>query len=368
MSQPQRSGTWLSRNSVSQPGGFFPHAHNFQIKDSHFFDASQNVHYHNRKGLERLEQYISKGALHDSRERSPQPMCHPNTRQEVLKIIMDWVQDSHLRQPIIWLNGPAGAGKSAIAQKIAERCLNNQLAASFFFLRNSLDRGSATLLFTTLAWQLAKNIPEILPYIESAVEAEPLLPTKSIDIQFDGLIVQPFQKLLHDKHGFRPTTSLVIIDGVDECAPDQDQLQLLGLIGNALSNAQIPLRFLMCSRAEAHIQERFESDVVANITYKLTLDHHFSPDIDIRRFLEEEFARICTERKPSSSTWPPDGAIDQLVSKSSGQFIYPSTVVKFVGDTDGDPTTQLNIVLKTRPADFSSPFAELDLLYIQILS
>lgn len=295
-------------------------------------------------------------------------MCHPNTRQEVLKIIMDWVKDSHPRHRIIWLNGPAGAGKSAIAQTIAERCSSKQLAASFFFLRSSPKRGSATLLFTTLAWQLAKNIPQILPYIESALEEEPHLPTKSIDIQFNRLIVQPFQKLLHDTPHFRLTKSLVIIDGVDECAPDQDQLQLLGLIGNALSSAQIPLRFLMCSRAKARIQEMFGLEGIAKITDKLTLDQHFSPDVDIRRYLEEEFARICTERKPSSFTWPPAGAIDQLVSRSSRQFIYASTVVKFVGDIDGNPTTQLSIVLKTRPTDFSSPFAELDQLYIRILS
>ncbi|KAF8347641.1 hypothetical protein F5887DRAFT_38428 [Amanita rubescens] len=374
MNQPQRPGSRrarLSRNSILQrPGEFFWQAHNFQIEDSRFYDASQNVHYHDRKvEIERLQQYVSEGALHDSRERSPQPTCHPNTRQEVLKIITDWVKDSHPRQRILWLNGPAGAGKSAIAQTIAERCSNKQLAASFFFLRNSIDRGSATLLFTTLAWQLGKNIPEILPYLESAVEEEPLLPTKSIDIQFDRLIIQPFQKLLHDKPDFRPTKVLVIIDGVDECAPDQDQLQLLGLIGNALSNAQIPLRFLMCSRAEAHIKETFGLEVVAKITNQITLDHRFSPDVDIRRYLEEEFARIYTERKPSSFTWPPYGAIDQLVSKSSGLFIYPSTVVKFVGDIDSNPRTQLNIVLKTcRPPGFSSPFAELDQLYIQILS
>jgi len=34
----------------------------------------------------------------------------------------------------MWLNGPAGAGKSAILQTIAERCKDNRLAASFFFL------------------------------------------------------------------------------------------------------------------------------------------------------------------------------------------------------------------------------------------
>jgi len=42
--------------------------------------------------------------------------------------------------------------------------------------------------------------------------------------------------------------------------------------------------------------------------------------------------------------------------------------VKFIDDINGDPRAQLDIVLKLRPVDFSSPFAELDQLYIQILS
>ena len=290
------------------------------------------------------------------------------TRKNVLRIITDWINDPHPRQHIIWLNGPAGAGKSAIAQTIAGRCCDEQLAASFFFLRNSSDRGTATRLFTTLAWQLAKNIPEILPYIESAIEAEPLLPTKSIDIQFDHLIVQAFERLGRDKPDFRPRKFLVIIDGVDECTPDQAQLLFLRFIGDALARAQIPLRFLICSRPEAHIQETFGSGAMTKVTLPVLLDDRFAPDDDIRRYLEDEFARIYAERKISLSKWPADGVINRLVSKSSGQFVYASTVVKFVDDIDGDPRTQLDVVLKIRPADFSSPFAQLDQLYIQILS
>jgi len=79
------------------------------------------------------------GALHDSMAHFPPPKCHPQTHEMVLKIIMDWVKNPHPQQPMIWLNGPAGAGKSAIAQMIAGRCLGKQLAASFFFLRNSSD-------------------------------------------------------------------------------------------------------------------------------------------------------------------------------------------------------------------------------------
>ncbi|KAF8348615.1 hypothetical protein F5887DRAFT_847103, partial [Amanita rubescens] len=269
------------------------------------------------------------GALHDSMARFPPPMCHPQTRENVLKIIADWVKNPHAQQSIIWLNGPAGAGKSAIAQTIAGRCSGGQLAASFFFLRNSSDRGTATHLFATLAWQLAKNIPELLSYIESAVETEPLFPTRSIDVQFAHLIIQPLQELLRDKPDFCPQKSLVVIDGVDECAPDRDQMLFLRLIGNALSKIHIPLRFLICSRPEAHIQAVFESAVMTRITHSVSLNDQFKPDDDIRRYLEDEFARICVEHKLSAHEWPPGRAINQLVSKSSGQFIYASTVVKF---------------------------------------
>ena len=300
--------------------------------------------------------------------RFPPPRCHPQTREKVLKTITDWVNDPLARQRIIWLNGPAGAGKSAIAQTIAGRCSGEQLAASFFFLRNSSDRGTATRLFTTLAWQLAQNIPELLSYIESAIKTEPLFPTKSLDIHFDCLIIQPLRELLRDKPDFCLQKSLVVIDGVDECAPDRDQMVFLRLIGDTLSKTHIPLRFLICSRPEAHIQAVFESEVMAGITRAISLNDQFGPDDDIRRYLEDELARICAEHKLSALEWPPGKALDQLVSKSSGQFIYASTVVKFIDDIYDDPRERLDIVLKTRPVNSVSPFAELDELYIQILS
>ncbi|KIL54567.1 hypothetical protein M378DRAFT_58427, partial [Amanita muscaria Koide BX008] len=40
---------------------------------------------------------------------------------KVLDVISDWIDDLYPPQCIMWLNGPAGAGKSAIAQIIAER-------------------------------------------------------------------------------------------------------------------------------------------------------------------------------------------------------------------------------------------------------
>ncbi|KAF8347619.1 hypothetical protein F5887DRAFT_1100123, partial [Amanita rubescens] len=349
----------------------FPGSHDFQISNSQFNDFSQNIYYP-KEGtyLEYLRKYISEGALHDSMARFPPPRCHPKTREKVLKTITDWVKNPRARERIMWLNGPAGAGKSAIAQTISGHYSGEQLAASFFFLRNSSDRGAATRLFTTLAWQLAQNIPELLSYIESAIKTEPLFPTKSLDIHFDHLIIQPLQELLRDKPDFCPQRSLIVIDGVDECASDRDQMLFLRLIGETLSKIHIPLRFLICSRPEVHIQATFESKVMTGITHTVSLNDQFDPDDDIRRYLEDEFARISAEHKlfKLSPGWPPDRTIDQLVSKSSGQFIYAFTVVKFLDDVYDDPRERLDIVLNTRPANSLPPFAELDQLYIQILS
>ena len=57
----------------------------------------------------------------------------------------------------------------------------------------------------------------------------------------------------------------------------------------------------------------------------------------------------------------------QLVQKSSGQFIYASTVIRFVKSIRHRPVDRLEIVLGLRPVHHDLPFAELDALYMHIL-
>src|SRR6188768_4349200 len=47
-------------------------------------------------------------------------VCTPNTRVRILKDITDWANDtSPESQAVYWLYGPAGSGKSTIANTIA---------------------------------------------------------------------------------------------------------------------------------------------------------------------------------------------------------------------------------------------------------
>ena len=84
-------------------------------------------------------------------------------------------------------------------------------------------------------------------------------------------------------------------------------------------------------------------------------------------FLQDGFAKICAESSIPSHVerpWPSKGIIDLLVQRSSGQFIYATTVLKFVDADFCSPTKQLALVLKADPTAFS----DLDQLYTQILS
>ncbi|TFK34304.1 hypothetical protein BDQ12DRAFT_689826 [Crucibulum laeve] len=82
-----------------------------------------------RRGIDILFENTSPGAVHNSAERFDPLKCHECTRKVVLKKLMDWVRDPLKSRKILWLYGPAGAGKSAIARRIAELAQVKDLAA-----------------------------------------------------------------------------------------------------------------------------------------------------------------------------------------------------------------------------------------------
>ena len=66
--------------------------------------------------------------------------------------------------------------------------------------------------------------------------------------------------------------------------------------------------------------------------------------------------------------WPLPDVLDRLVTRSLGQFIYASTVARYVASMRHKPTDRLDIVLGIRLPQRDLPFAELDALYTHILA
>jgi len=134
------------------------------------------------KSVEILHRETATAAFHNSDERFDPPKCHPNTRLAVLAKIMRWIKrEEDLDTFIMWMYGPAGAGKSAIAQTIAEMCDEEiLLLASFFFSRNDPSRSTVKPPIATIAYQITLNLPDARDAILGAIERDPLIFSKSL--------------------------------------------------------------------------------------------------------------------------------------------------------------------------------------------
>jgi hypothetical protein len=321
-------------------------------------------------------------ATHDAEDRFPQPKCHPETREKILAALLNWTSGTEPStklnskndaddtnassdkpsSPILWLQGPAGAGKSAIAQTLCHNLEEKgRLGASFFFKRGHPSRGHAKQLIATIAYQLALRLPDLSHQISWSIETDPSLVDKSLSIQLQRLIVDPWLQ----SGSICPL--VVVLDGLDECKDRNVQQEILCLIGRAVQGQQLALQFLVASRPEPHIYEIF-SGALDRIHCPVNIEQSFE---DVRKYLLDEFARIHRENHETMaavSSWPCQEDMAHLVLNSSGYFIYASTVIKFIDDKDFCPTERLKVIIGTKEEDFGPrPFAALDQLYTQIL-
>jgi len=321
--------------------------------------------------MDRLEGAAVPGAFHNSLQRCDPPKCHKHTREAILNKIMDWVTKKIDDDTfIMWLYGAAGAGKSAIAQTIAELCEEHKLLlASFFFLRADSLRSSSKQFVATIAYQVATIIPDVRALMEAVIENDPHLLSRSLITQFMTLIAEPLERLFGasiEEPINRP--NLIIIDGLDEC---MDATQILDMIFAIGQHSGFPFIFLVASRPQLEISAAMGDGKIRDGLTRLPLDSDITSHDDIRRFLQDKFDELRLThpiRSDLPSSWPLRVDINTLVDKSSGQFIYASTVVKFVSSRRHRPDHRLEIILGLRPKGKDLPFSELDALYRYILS
>ena len=98
----------------------------------------------------------AKGAGPDTRKK-----CLDGTRVEILKEIVDWINDPDVNVPrIFWLHGQAGRGKSAIAHTIALQYKNSGgLCSCFCFARDRTPERQEEKMLSTIVRDLANRDP-----------------------------------------------------------------------------------------------------------------------------------------------------------------------------------------------------------------
>ncbi|KAF9525673.1 hypothetical protein CPB83DRAFT_859158 [Crepidotus variabilis] len=347
-------------------------------------------------------------ALVDSSERFDSPRCSEETREAIIQQIIDWVNDA-ASPALLWLYGGAGAGKSALAQTIADIYKDNgRLAASFFFSRTAPGRSDGNSFVPTLILQFIRAFPFIKYFIILKLHLDPTILSKSRHIQMLQLVVKPLQLIstlmplisflwklfllaifavqsmigpsIQLPYGYGLFSSLpqrpilVVVDGLDECNDKEVQCDLVRIIADIIPRFPLPIRFLIASRPEAHIRRTFDYDGILQAiqTYRLNLSADLNANADIERYLRQSFEHIRRTHalgRHLDPQWPSNYQIRQLVQTSSSHFVYAAIVVHYIQSHKHLPDDRLRVVLglsTSNPPD--SPLAALDAIYTLIFS
>ncbi|KAH7925764.1 WD40 repeat-like protein [Leucogyrophana mollusca] len=333
----------------------------------HTIIHGNQVFQNSNEGLEALRKASITSAAFDSAERYPAPTCLPGTRVELLNRISSWIEKEG-GQPICWLNGLAGSGKSAIAQRVAEMYAEqHRLAASFFFSRRELERSTTQHFFPTIASQVMGFFPSTKPVILAALDDDYTTPTKVLREQMQKLLLAPLCAI-EEKF---TSPILIVVDSLDECDNEQLVAELISLLTQLLRQCPHPFRLLLTSRVESHIRDKFREPEIAPMIYSLEL-RAFDAEEDIRSFMAHTFDVIYDQHSQVMGDverpWPPTQELESLVKKASGLFIFATTVVKFVASRHHDPRSRLRVVFSDKTGNVGdATFADLDSLYLDAI-
>ncbi|KAF9552545.1 hypothetical protein CPC08DRAFT_269148 [Agrocybe pediades] len=370
---------------MTQPGTSVPPPMNLSnsmlhnptfIQHTQIIDQRQYIRSGERPGYARLLENVATAALHDSVHVVDPPKCYPNTRVAIIQNIIDWtvgkLEEELSGKPILWLKGGAGAGKSAIARSVAERCSDEGLLlGAFFFRAADPTRNHVEKLVATLSYQISIVIPEFRDTVAAFIEDDPLIFSRSIRTQFSTLIIRPLSVIIANQSTTPSITpQLIIIDGLDECSAFSSQQDLL-LTLQVVTNMTTLIRFLVCSRPESHLNSAFGSSRMAPILHTIFLDNNYSASMDIELYLKDKFKQIKEEhvfKNALPDPWPTPTMVHNLVEKLSGQFIYAATVVRYLESPRHRPDQRLNAIFNLLPPFKDLPFTELDALYRLIIS
>ncbi|KAJ3551801.1 hypothetical protein NP233_g13009 [Leucocoprinus birnbaumii] len=345
-------------------GVFFPYPQHFKVENSILVGQQTNIYHNGTLLLEKLASNTIPGAAFNSSARDPPPRCHPLTRTSILQRLHNWLNNPEPPRRILWLHGPAGVGKSAIIQTVAETLSssilpqNYSLGATIFFSKPN-NREDARRVFATVACQLVARFPAYREFVISQLAIDPLLVDKSIAEQFRLFFVIPFaERQIDQKTG----PFIVILDGLDECKGDREQVEIIRLVSQFIAeHPDVPVLWIMASRPEPHICNAFSRPEVSFTVLEETVPINSDEACeDVERYLRGAFQEI-RENHPECFAprvqWPMERQFLELCAVASGNFALAATVIRFVEDPD---------LSAAEVTCTSNPLAALDALYTRI--
>jgi hypothetical protein len=197
----------------------------------------------------------------------------------------------------MWLSGPAGKGKSAIAHTIANWFNETGgLGSCFCFDRHREADRRHEKIFSTIARDLADRDPGMKRALADTVKNDTSLKnTTDIIQQWRKLLMQPLNKLSASSVG----PVLILIEALDESGGAETRRNLLRILAGRLQDNGLPritelpsnFRILVTSRPLSDIEDGFKG---ADHIRRLSMDTIPAEvaEGDIRAFVSEELKEL----------------------------------------------------------------------------
>ena len=288
--------------------------------------------------MEKLHKMVAISAIHDG-ERDEKDdytgVCHPGTRKDLLEHLKTWAEDAPTDKRVQWANAIAGAGKTAMLRTLCAM-LEQQSGlpqVSFFDWKGDARRNTLRHFPATIAAQLCRRIPALVPYVEKAINEDSFLLQSTFKKQMDKLVIRPLLDACDALKSERHLT--IVVDGIDEL-DEKGQPEFLSFIPTFLSRlSSLPISLLVSSRPDVEIVAAFEHPKLASITKATRLG---ASDKDIWKFIDEKLDDINLRypylQQRYGGKWPNLEKRTIMVKQSSGLFIWPAVAIGHIDKVD----------------------------------
>ncbi|KAF5347920.1 hypothetical protein D9756_010172 [Leucocoprinus leucothites] len=363
-------------NSIIHSTSIFSGAHHFTVNNP-IMVANDDRPEIEREMLKLLEKKAMADGTYDSAARHyTAPHCHPDTHVPLRERLESWLLNAGRIESLFWLYGPAGVGKSAVAQYIMEFCEQQGIPAAGLFLSRANKRDDPNRIIPSLAHQLALAYPSYRRLVSNILSADSTILEKRMPLQFRRLIDEPADALRIKASDVTPHPVLLLLDGLDECNTYEAQCELIKILVSFASTCkarQLPFVCIVTSRPEWQIVLTFDLLDPGSLVWQeeLPMDTPKARH-DVSVVLRDGFKCIKSKHNDVFSAdveWPACTDLQMIESAASGNMLFTSLVVTFVDDDH--PTTQLELCLKSLQgrltSDERNPFDPLAALYRELL-
>ncbi|KAK0388967.1 hypothetical protein NLU13_2544 [Sarocladium strictum] len=230
-----------------------------------------------------------------------------------------WAKDTSYRDPVLWISGKPGWGKSVLSAFVVDYLREIGRAVScFFFSFSNARKSTIGDAVRSLTYQLAMSD-------ESCRTA--LLTMYNDGIRLDGMEERSLWRTLARGDAFRnmQRPQYCVLDGLDECREPQGLVEALV---QDLEDAASPFRLLMVGRDLPSISAGFGH--LRSMTF-----HHMSM---IPSNTLEAVSKLVRHRISALSFIKPkdrEGIASRIIEKSQGSFLWVDLVIQQLAQCHG---------------------------------